>query len=215
MAAFHGREWAVEILLRLGADREATNDRGERPAQVARHNAVRAVLGPSTRSPNQDEEPAAGFAYSFEEGGGDVPRNIPNNANFGNRTIGGGNGPENLEADAGAVEGVGRHSFYETPSSKATNRRVHGVLSQLEKSTLPSVEQEFVKEGDNETFDRLLNGSLVSSHVSTETEQGFASLQKRGSDCSFEEGSSEGDLSLDGRMAQHYLEEESFSTGSH
>lgn len=215
MAAFHGREWAVEILLRLGANRGAINDRGERPVQVARHNTVRAMLGPSTGSPNQDEEPAAGFASSFEAGEGDVPRNIPTNANFGHRTIGGGNGRENAETGAGVVEGVGRRSFYETPSSsKAKNRRVHGVLSQLEKSTSPSVEQESGKIGDNEHCDRLLNGSLVSSHVSTETEQGFASLQKQGSDSSFEEASSEGELSLDSRMAQHYLAEEIIDCGT-
>ncbi|CAB1115177.1 unnamed protein product [Ectocarpus sp. CCAP 1310/34] len=207
MAAFHGREWAVEKLLRLGANRGAINDRGERPVEVARHNTVRAMLGPSTGSPNQDEEPAVGFASSFEEGEGDVPRNIPTNTKFGHRTIGGGNGRENADPGAGVVEGV-RRSFYETPSSKAKNRRVHRVLSQMEKSTLPSVEQESGKIGDNEQFDRSLNGSLVSSHVSTETEVRFASLQKRGSDSSFEEASSEGELSLDSRMAQHYPAEE-------
>ncbi|CAM9664114.1 unnamed protein product [Ectocarpus sp. 12 AP-2014] len=214
MAAFHGREWAVEILLRLGANRGAINDRGERPIQVARHNTVRAMLGPSTGSPNQDEESAAGFASSFEEGEGDVPRNIPTNANFGHRTIGGGNGRENAAPGAGVVEGVGRPSFYETSSYKAKNRRVHRVLSQMEKSTFPSVEQESRTIGDNEHFDRFLNGSLVSSHVSTETEVGFASLQKRGSDSSFEEASSEGELSLDSRMAQHDPAEEIIPCGT-
>ncbi|CAN0137843.1 unnamed protein product [Ectocarpus sp. 6 AP-2014] len=217
MAAFHGREWAVEILLRLGANRGAINDRGERPVQVARHNTVRAMLGPSTGSPNHNEELAAGFASSFEEGEGDVPRNIPTNASFGHGTIGGGNRRENAETGAGVVGGVGRRSFYETPSSKAKNWRVHGVPSQLEKSTLPPVEQESEKIGDNKHFDRLLNGSLVSSRVSTETEEGSASLQKRGSDSSFEEASSEGELSLDSRMAQHDLAEEILdcSTGDH
>ncbi|CAM9704331.1 unnamed protein product [Ectocarpus fasciculatus] len=211
MAAFHGREWAVEILLRLGVNRGATNDRGERPFEVARHNTVRAMIGPSTGSPNQDEER---HAYGFEEGEGYVPRNIPTNATFGNRPIGGGNGPENAETGAGVVEGVGRRSFDSTPSSKAANWGVHGVLNQLEEHTLPSVEQESVKNGDNERFDRLLDGSrLESSHVSTETEQGFASLQKRGSDSSFEEASSEGELSFDSRMAQHYLAEENIDCG--
>ncbi|CAM9712556.1 unnamed protein product [Ectocarpus sp. 4 AP-2014] len=214
MAAFHGREWAVKILLRLGANREAINDRGERAVQVARHNTVRAMLGPSTGSPNQDEEPAAGFASSFEEGEGDVPRNSPTNANFGHRTICGGNGRENADPGAGVVEGVGRRSIFETPMSKEKNRRVHRVLSQMEKSTLPAVEQESGKIGDNEHFDRLLKGSLVSSRVSTETEVGFASLPKRESDSSFEEASSEGELSLDSGMAQNYPAEEIIHCGT-
>lgn len=50
---------------------------------------------------------------------------------------------------------------------------------------------------EDEGFDRLVNGSLVSSLISTETEGegSYFFRANRGGDISFEEGSSEGELS--------------------
>lgn len=44
MAAYHGRMWAVNTLLRLGADHTAENDERRRPIDVARHDTVRSML---------------------------------------------------------------------------------------------------------------------------------------------------------------------------
>lgn len=56
MAAYHGRVWAVSALLKLGADRLATNGERQRPFEVARHDEVRCLMLPLTAGSDSHRE---------------------------------------------------------------------------------------------------------------------------------------------------------------
>lgn len=204
-AAYHGQEWAIDTLLRLGANRRAINDNQQRPLQVARHNTARSMLQPSMTPGGR--ESAAVYAGAIEAEcwagrpqdleGADVlhisrtrERDFPTGDSF--------SGVQG-EAERGRVrEEVGRFSVG-AMSLDEDNRRQHGILGRKQGNTLPSTKENSDYSAEAENFDRMINSSsFVSSLVSTETEEdGNAPFVKGGGDPVFEEGSSEGEFSQD------------------
>lgn len=210
MAAYHGQEWAVETLLRLGADGRATNDKGERPFEIAKLNDIRSMLKPSV-SPGAT---AAGVAGA----GGRVGR----------------------PTDKDSITSTGMHrapvhqeyiSIYRERGINTQNGGSHRRFSQESERPFSGAEpsgagarreegqqtssrhhnhssQSCTTMADGERCDRLVSSSLVSSLVSTGTlEGGSCSLHEHlGDDLSFEEGSSEGELSQEneGGMPRGY-----------
>lgn len=202
MAAYHGQEWAVEILLRLGADCRATNDNGEHPFQVARHNNIRSMLKPSAM-PGEMTDASRGDLGSESE----VRR------------------PSDNESDkATAIERSSMDQKQSPPGERSINaqREVnHGRFGSGSEKLFPGIKPSGSDTGrdggrlinnelhDNEKLDgggtvdvkrfgRLVDGSVASSLISTDAqEKGSYFLENFGSDLSFEEGSSEGELSQD------------------
>lgn len=175
MASYHGQEWGVDTLLRLGADPRATNDKGQQPLQVSRHNNVRSMLQCWT-SPAQEEASAVPPGGDLaEEDGGRVD----------DRYGGEGSGRRS-SSGAGPRDGETR--------LRQTEDRQHG-------NARSSTNESYDGVADNEYLDRLASGSLVSSLVTTETfeEERKADLSEEQPEghVSFEEGSSEGNLSQD------------------
>lgn len=214
MAAYHGQDWAVETLLRLGADCRATNDKGESPFQVARHNTVRSMLKPSVTP--RGKTVAASAADVAVGGGVRIPRDNDSekattmrrpsihqekkspsggksiDVQTGNDHIGFGP-PESERLFSGAKPpGVDASR----QGGELTNKRHFGG------GIAPSSTSERSDGGaaaHGMGFDRFVNGSLPSTLISTDAlEEGVDSSDKNlGDDLSFEEGSSEGELSLE------------------
>lgn len=210
MAAFHGREWAIDTLVRLGSDRDATNGEGKRPVEVARLNAVRTILQqPSKTLHDKINQSGAGFFADREWAGGaaggdsqqgpnsrrDKKKRLRTDESTG---IGPGlGGGTQEEEDAGTGNNKGRTSpNFGPPLGEADYSRPLRGLSDGDKR---GVALPLMGDGsagvarDDLKLDSLFNGSLVSSLVSTVPEgDGSASLEHGGAcDPFFEEGSSE------------------------
>lgn len=198
MAAYHGQEWAVETLLRLEANRLATNDNGERPFQVARHNTVRSMLQPSVAP---GEVVAASTAKVGVGGGVGRPKeNDSGQATAMHRspTHQENNSPsrgKNIDVQKGASQvRFGREPERlfagDTPSGADTGRRGEEVTSKRYHGGAPP--------STSETSDSGLADHASSLIATDMLEEGVYSRRENlGDDLSFEEGSSEGGLSLE------------------
>ncbi len=173
MAAYHGQEWAVDTLLRLGADPRAANVKKQQPLQVASHSNVRSRLQSSMTAQGRAEAVAVSPRRVEEGSGGQV-----------DERFGG--------------EGIERRSSDVVPSDEETRRHRKDDGHRHGDAQSPTDEsRDGVADGD--FLDRLAGGSLVSSLATTKVgEEGEVDLsEKQEGDVSFEEGSSEEDLSQD------------------
>lgn len=213
MAAFHGREWAIDTLLRLGSDRDATNDEGKRPVQVARLNAVRKILQPATLLPDEDDQSSAALVIHERSGGAanrdrqrghdaerDNMRAKPADESYRSDPHIGGVPPE--EEDVGNSNNGGRTSpKFEHPLCEAGHsRESRCVLDGDQLDIVVSLREHASASiaGDDRKIGGLFNGSIVSSLVPTAPEEdGNASFGQSACDPFFEEGSSEEESSLD------------------
>lgn len=201
MAAYHGQKWAIEILLRLGANRQAMNALQQRPIQVARHNTVRPMLRHSM-TPGEKESAAAHASvipaecragrpqdYDLEEAG------VLNGPTIGERDYRTGDNNHGVQGkvDKGRVQEEVRRTFSGAmPLHEATRRQKSDELPSTEESTCDTAEEEMLA--------RIMNSSsFISSLGSTEAEEEGDDplVLKVGGDPVFEEGSSEGDFSQD------------------
>lgn len=194
MAAYHGHEWAVLTLLRLGADCRATNDKGQSPFQVARYNTVRSMLKSSVKPGGTagaasagDVEAGSGVGIPTDNDLAKATRSIDVRREISHRHFGqeserpsSGAGPSGADAGReGKQQSTTKRCLGNTQPS--TNERSDGGVA------------------GGESFDRLVNGRLISSLISTDALEGerYSFHGKSEGDLSFEEGSSEGELSLE------------------
>lgn len=224
MAAYHGQEWAIDTLLRLGANRHAVNYKQQWPLQVARHNTVRSMLR-SSMAPGE-----RGFAavsagaideaahqagrtqdYALEQGG--VLKEVSSVVEGDVRTGDNHHGDVQGRAEKRRVhdEGVRRLSSDAMPLDEdVTRRRQQGILkekhhgdallllSTKEKSTTDDTTEE------EETLESMINNNNINCFVgnlgsteASETEGNSPIVLELKGGPLFEEGSSEGEYSQD------------------
>lgn len=212
MAAYHGQEWAVDTLLRLGADCLAVNDKGQSPFRVARHNTVRSMLksavapGETVTASTGDVGVESGVGRPKDNDSGNAiavlhrspihqEQNSPSRGRI--NDVREGNAHRRFGQESG-----GAFSGAEPPGAdtrrqggELTSKRYHGNVQ----SPTNDRSDGGMADCDGEGFDRSVNGSLVSSLVPTGawSEETFSFQEKSGGDLSFEEGSSEGAPSLE------------------
>eukprot|EP00903_Cladosiphon_okamuranus_P019469 g17903.t1 len=216
MAAYHGQKWAVDTLLRLGADRLAANDKGQIPFQVARHNNIRSMLKPAVapgetvvvfpgdvgaeRGVGRPKENDSGNTTALlhkssihqkqNSPSGKVIDNVPGGIDhrcFGRKGAGPFTSGEPSDADAGRQ------------GEELSSKRHHDNVEPSTNDRSDGGPADYRGEG----FDRLVNGSLVSGLESTDAlkEESYYFLEQSVGDLSFEEGSSEGAPSLESEAA--------------
>lgn len=207
MAAFHGQEWAIDALIRLGADCHATNDKGECPFQVARQNTIRSKLNPP------GERVAASAGDIGAEGGEGRPWDDYSdkvtallrpsirqeyNSRCGERSI---DVQRRVSHRRFGQQSEGRISGAELPCADS-GQEGGRLISKRRHGSAQSSASERSNGGiaDDQGPVWLVNDSLVSSLISTETEEegSYPFHERRRDELSFEEGSSEGELSQDG-----------------
>lgn len=199
MAAYHGKDWAIDTLLRLGANLQAINDKQQQPLQVARHNTVRSMLWPSM-TPGE-REPAAVSAGAIQV---ECPAGRPQDYDL-------------EEQGTMDVSTIGESDFYTRGSSGGVEGKlqedcVHEEVWRLSSGSVRS-EQDGRRQQDNtlssinartdstpehKLFKRMMDSDCLANGLGeSEEEKNDPFVVNVVGDPIFEEGSSEGEFSLD------------------